>query len=236
MFSKQASLGALTPGLQKFGAGATTLLGNVTGMHGAPAAANRTERRAPARIAVLSAQLAAMEALLNQLSEALQRCNLPTTRPENLFRRAAASGLPTWQRQNEVSTQWLIAQSAADAIVAARSCFTVVLMEATPVVAVAAYDAAVEFRGDRADPAEIGRLRRHHEEHAAQYDLLLVMPTESWAPISDPWLLYQALVDKHIQELLQQQFLDRVVVTSSPKSGDAAIWHAVEVGRQVAAA
>ncbi|GHB81810.1 hypothetical protein GCM10010306_090280 [Streptomyces umbrinus] len=59
VFSKQAGLGALTPGSQAFGAGTTTLLGNATGMHGSPSAANRTERRALGRIAALSAQPAA---------------------------------------------------------------------------------------------------------------------------------------------------------------------------------
>jgi hypothetical protein len=192
-------------------------------------------RCAPARIAVVGAQ-GGSSVLVHQIAETLGMNWLKVARTDDLFQRAARHRLPTMEAQNGESTEWLIAQAVADEIAADHAGYDVVVSDATPISAVAGYLAALELRREPPDPAELLHLCQAAAEHAARYDLLLAAVFEPECANHSPSLQYQMLMDKHVHRLLSRLLLDRVVVTSSPESQEAAIWRAIEVGRAVLAA
>ncbi|MCX4515917.1 ATP-binding protein [Streptomyces sp. NBC_01619] len=194
---------------------------------------------APVRIGVLGTHSTGKTTLLKRIEMELRSHGVTVGRTGRLAKRAAGIGLPKMQHHTQMSTEWIICQSAADEIAAVAQGAQVVLADRAVHDAFAYYTAALEFRGEHPDLVERERLLLLAATQAPKYDLLL-------ATVLDPDILvdqshdydarYRSLVDQHVHGLLRDEKLEHLRVTSDADSKTSAIQLAVETGMKAVAA
>jgi nicotinamide riboside kinase len=186
--------------------------------------------KTPVRIGVTGAHSTGKTLLLRRIEMELRAQGVAVARTGRLGRRAADLGLPKMDKHTAQSTEWIIAQGIADEIAAAQGA-AVVLVDRAVVDALAYYQAALEFRGEAADPAEDERLRLLAGTQHAKYNLLLATVLDPTAPVEarrhayDP--RYRVLVDQHVHRLLAEDNIEHVKVTHDAQAEGRAVGQAV---------
>ncbi|MFF0754382.1 AAA family ATPase [Streptomyces sp. NPDC004267] len=183
----------------------------------------------PFRIGVLGTHSTGKTTLLKRIEMELRGHGIRAGRTGNFGKGAAEIGLPKMQRHTETSTEWIIARSIASEIELGG--VEVVLADRAVHDALAYYTAALEFRGEPVDSAEVDRLRLLASTQTPKYGLLIATRLDPEVPVNkqhsyDP--RYRALVDTHVHALLAEEKLDHLVVSSDSTSQNEAIQTAVE--------
>ncbi|MGW3447385.1 AAA family ATPase [Streptomyces sp. NPDC001076] len=185
----------------------------------------------PIRVAVLGTYSTGKTLLLKRIEMELRGHGLTVARTGGLGKRAATSGLPKMQHHTVASTEWIIAQGIADEITAGQGA-DVVLVDRATLDAVAYFNAAMEYRGERPHRLEGERLRLLASTRAPKYDLLLATVLDESLPVEqrhtrDP--RYRRLVDEHVHGLLAEDAVPHQRVTSEPDSQSRAIEAALQL-------
>lgn len=186
----------------------------------------------PVRIGVTGAHSTGKTLLLRRIEMELRAQGVTVARTGGLGRRAADIGLPKMDRHTAQSTEWIMAQGIADEIAAAQGA-AVVLADRAVTDALAYYRAALECRGETADPSQDERLRLLASTQHAKYDLLLATVLDDSAPVEvrqhayDP--RYRALVDRHVHALLAEENIYHLRVSRDEDGESRAVQHAVRV-------
>lgn len=193
-----------------------------------------TPTAAPVRIGITGTHSTGKTLLLKRIEMELRSHGVAVARTGRLAKRAAALGFPKMHHHTAASTEWIICQGTADILAAEAQGADVVLVDRAPIDALAYYNAALEYRDERADPLEHERLRLLAATQHPTFTLLLATVLNPDIPALaadghpyDPH--YRTLVDAHIHTLLAEDHLDHVRVTSTPSSIDAAIARAVSL-------
>jgi hypothetical protein len=186
----------------------------------------------PIRIGVTGTHSTGKTLLLKRIEMEMRGHGIAVARTGRLAKRAAAIGLPKMQHHTVASTEWIITQGIADELAMAAQGAQAVLADRAVHDAYAYYSAALEFRGEHADPWEGDRLRLLIATQAPKYDLLLATVLDQSVPVDqthdyDP--RYRILVDTHVHSILRDARLKHVRVTSDADSKTDAIHRAVEV-------
>lgn len=193
----------------------------------------------PVRIGVLGTHSTGKTTLLKRIEMELRGHGITVVRTGHLAKRAAGIGLPKMHRHTEMSTEWIICQTAADEIAAAAQGAQVILADRAVLDAVAYYTAALEFRGEHPDPMERERLRLLAATQYMKYDMLFATVLDPDVPVDqghDHDARYRSLVDAHVHSLLCDEKLEHLRVTSDADSKASAIQLAVETGVKAVAA
>ncbi|WP_432104084.1 AAA family ATPase [Streptomyces sp. bgisy091] len=192
------------------------------------------------RIGVMGAHSTGKSLLMRRIEMELRGQGVAVARTGNLGRRAALVPLPKMQHHTAASTTWIIATGIADEIAAAARLeegpVQVVLADRACWDALAYYRAALEWRQQLAPRAERESVQQLASAHGYKYDLLLatvldpdvpVEPKSERKPDYDP--RYRTLVDRHTHEVLREENIRHVRITSDPASQDLAIEHALQL-------
>lgn len=186
----------------------------------------------PLRIGVTGAHSTGKTLLLRRIEMELRSHGIQVARTGGLGRRAAALGLPKMHHHTAASTEWVIAQGIADEAAAAQQA-DVVLVDRAVMDALAYWHAALDYRGETADPGDDERLGLLAATQHHKYHLLLATVLDPTAPIAeqrhtyDP--AYRALVDHHVHQLLAEDNLDHLQVTRDAQDQAHAVEQAVRL-------
>lgn len=185
----------------------------------------------PIRIGVLGTHSTGKSTLLKRIEMELRGHGLTVARTGRLGRRAAEAGLPTMQNHTAQSTEWIIAQGAADEIAARAMGAEVVLISRASYDALAYWHAAMEFRRETEPRLERERLLALAATQLPKYDLLFATVLDEGLPVGthhnyDP--RYRKLVDQHARRLLAEDGIPHQRVTSFSDSQSHAINVAVQ--------
>lgn len=189
--------------------------------------------KTPVRIGVTGAPSTGKTLLLRRIEMELRAQGVRVARTGRLGRRAADIGLPKMHRHTATSTEWIMAQGIADEIAAGTQGTDVVLADRAAIDALAYYFAALDFRGEAADPGEASRLRLLAGTQHAKYNLLMAtvldesVPAESRHP-HEP--RYRTLVDLHLHNLLVTENITHLRVTRNAHDEGLAVQQPVHAG------
>ncbi|MFI7103305.1 AAA family ATPase [Streptomyces sp. NPDC050161] len=193
----------------------------------------------PIRIGVLGTHSTGKTLLLKRIEMELRAHDIAVTRTGRFARRAAGLGLPKMQHHTAASTEWIMAQTTADEIVAAAQGAQVILADRCAFDAYAYYTAALEYRGESTETDEEFLLRLLAATQHQKYNLLLATVLDPAVPVDthhDYDARYRALVDTHVHAQLADAQLPHLRVTSDPASKTDAIREAVETALKAVAA
>jgi nicotinamide riboside kinase len=190
----------------------------------------------PLRIGVMGAHSTGKSLLMRRLEMELRAQGIPVARTGRLGRRAALVPLPKMQHHTIVSTTWVIATGIADEIAAAARLeegpAQVVLADRACWDALAYFRAAQEWRQQPAPRADREALHQIASAHGRTYDLLLATVLDPDVPVErkhDYDARYRTLVDRHTHDLLREENLHHVRLTSNPASQELAIEHTLQL-------
>ncbi|MFI9755790.1 AAA family ATPase [Streptomyces collinus] len=188
----------------------------------------------PIRIGVMGAHSTGKTLLLRRMEMELRGHGVPVARTGKLGRRAAQTGLPKMQHHTVASTEWIITQGIADEIAAGAAqqpqSVSAVLADRASWDALAYFNAALAWRQQQVPRAERERLRLLASTQ--RYDLLLATVLDPAVPVErkhDYDSRYRTLVDRHTHELLAEEDIPHVRVTSDPDSQRNAIERALQL-------
>nr|BAP34730.1 hypothetical protein [Streptomyces sp. ML694-90F3] len=186
------------------------------------------------RIGVMGTHSTGKTLLMRGIEKELRSLGIAVGRTGRLGRRAALVPLPKMQYHTVESTRWVIATGIADEVAAAAR------LGGTPTGAVladrACWDALAYFRAaqewhgrtfPRSDREALHRLVTSH----SPYNLLFATRLDPAAPVErqhDYDSRYRTLVDRHTHDLLREENLFHVQVTSDPASHELAVEQAVQ--------
>ncbi|MEV7091068.1 AAA family ATPase [Streptomyces sp. NPDC093085] len=187
----------------------------------------------PLRIGVMGAPSTGKTLLMRRIETELRDQGIPVARTGKLGRRAALVPLPKMQHHTVVSTTWVIATGIADEMaVTARlehGPVQVVLADRACWDALAYFRAAQEWHRQSAPEADREAPHRLASAHGRTYDLLLATVLDPTLPVERKHghdARYRTLVDRHTHDLLREENIRYVRVTSAPASQELAIEHA----------
>ncbi|WP_385618207.1 AAA family ATPase [Streptomyces sp. P8-A8] len=186
----------------------------------------------PIRIGVLGTHSTGKTMLLKRIEMELRGHGVTVARTGRLAKRAAGIGLPKMHNHTIASTEWIIAQGIADEIVGAAQGAEVILADRAPLDAIAYFNAATEYRGQRAHRLDRDRIRILALTQVPKYSLLLATVLDPSAPVHeghDYDARYRALVDRHVHALLDEEQLPHLRVTNDADSHRHAIERALEL-------
>lgn len=193
----------------------------------------------PIRIGITGAHSTGKTLLLRRIEMELRAQGVSVARTGRFGRRAAEIGLPKMHEHTAASTEWIMAQTIADEIASTRGA-DVVLADRAVIDALAYLHAALEFRGETAEPGGDERLRLLASTQHAKYDLLLATVLDPTAPVEprhhayDPH--YRALVDRHVHHLLAEDSIEHTKITHDEHDEADAVQQAVRIALQAAPA
>ncbi|SFF75345.1 AAA domain-containing protein [Actinacidiphila alni] len=185
----------------------------------------------PVRIGVTGTHSTGKTVLLRRVEMELRAQGVTVARTGGLAKRAAALGLPKMEHHTAASTEWIMAQTIADEIRLAAAGARVILADRAVIDALAYYTAALEYRDEPSDTADVKRLTLLAAQ-AAKYDLLLAtVPDPAVPPVAGHGYdaRYRALVDTHVHRHLADTGTRHVRVPGTPHRQDAAIRVAVRL-------
>ncbi|WP_162240305.1 AAA family ATPase [Nocardia arizonensis] len=159
----------------------------------------------PVTIAVTGTHSTGKSTFLQRLADRLHRDRIDVAVVADLGAEAAAQGLPILDRHTWVSTLWIISRGMSlEAQTWTQA--DVVLVDRPVSDALGYYEAALEYRGEQPNPANIGQLEAMVTGHIRNYDLVLRTVLDPTIPLdlSKPRgtdLAFRALVDRHIAKV-----------------------------------
>ncbi|MEE1801796.1 AAA family ATPase [Streptomyces sp. JV176] len=190
----------------------------------------------PIRIGVMGAHSTGKTLLMRRIEMELRCQGIPVARTGKLGRRAALVPLPKMQHHTVASTTWVIATGIADEIAATARLedgpVQVVLADRACWDALAYFRAAQEWRRQPAPQADREAPHRLASAHGHTYHLLLATVLDPSLPVEhkhDHDARYRTLVDLHTHDLLREENIRYVRVTSAPASQELAIEHALQL-------
>ncbi|MFJ8001890.1 AAA family ATPase [Streptomyces sp. NPDC096310] len=188
------------------------------------------------RIGVMGSHSTGKTLLMRRIEMELRGRGIPVARTGKLGRRAALVPLPKMRHHTVASTMWVIATGIADEIAAAARLeegpVQVVLADRACWDALAYFRAAQEWRRQPAPRAKREAPHRLASAHGHTYDLLLATVLSPALPVAlkhDYDARYRTLVDHHTHDLLREENIRYVRVTSDPASQELAIEHALQL-------
>ncbi|MFE2939862.1 hypothetical protein ACFXKG_12500 [Streptomyces sp. NPDC059255] len=186
----------------------------------------------PIRIGVMGAHSTGKTLLMRRIEMELRGQGIPVARTGKLGRRAALVPLPKMQHHTLASTMWVMATGIAAAARLEEGPLQVVLADRACWDALAYFRAAQEWRRQPAARADREALHRLASAHGHTYDLLLDTVLTPTLPVErkhDYDARYRTLVDRHTHDLLREENIRHVRVTSDPASQDLAIERALQL-------
>lgn len=159
----------------------------------------------PVTIAVTGTHSTGKSTFLRKLADRLHRDRIEVGIVQDLGAEAVELGLPILNRHTWASTLWFVTRGMsleAQAWLEAD----VVLIDRPVSDALGYYEAALESRGDQADPAHMGQLEQLVMRHVRHYDLILRTVLDPTIPLdhSKPRgtdLTFRALADQHVAKV-----------------------------------
>lgn len=160
----------------------------------------------PITIGVLGTHSTGKTMFLTQLANQLRRRHIQVATLNDLGEQAQRLGLPILFNHTWASTQWFITRGISQEIEAWPHAEVVLVDRAVP-DALGYYLAALEYRGEVADPvilADLGSLVRRHSRH---YDLLFRTTLNPVIPLGDNKVRdndreFRLLADRHVGRVL----------------------------------
>ncbi|WP_174189871.1 AAA family ATPase [Nocardia barduliensis] len=166
----------------------------------------------PVTIAVTGTHSTGKSTFLQRLAERLRRDRIDVAIVADLGAEAAERGLPILDQHNWVSTLWIIARGMSlEAETWTRA--DVVLVDRPVSDALGYYEAALEYRGQQSNPANMCQLEAMVTGHVRNYDLILRTVLDPTIPLdlSKPRgtdLTFRALVDRQIAKVSERLGID----------------------------
>ncbi len=190
----------------------------------------------PIRIGVMGAHSTGKSLLMRRIEMELRGQGAAVARTGGLGRRAAAVPLPKMQYHTAESTKWVIATGIADEVVAAAGLeegpVRVVLAGRACWDAISYFRAAQEWRQQAATRADREAVDQLASAHGPAYDLLLATVLDPDLPVKDKGHYdprYRKMVDRHTHDLLREEGLGYIRVTSEAASQQHAIEQVLQI-------
>lgn len=163
----------------------------------------------PVTIAVAGTHSTGKSTFLARLAHALRREGVEVATVADLAEQAHRTGLPILHAHNYTSTLWIMARGISEEL-ATWPHADVLLVDRPVPDALGYYLAALAYRGETADSAEIEQLRTLAHHHSA-HDLVLRTVLDDRTPISegrDANHRYRRLANHHVEHVLLQLGID----------------------------
>lgn len=195
----------------------------------------------PVRIGLMGTHSTGKTLLARRLEMELRALGVTAARTSGLGKRAATAGFPKMHHHTTASTEWVITTGAADELATGLNADVVVAERAAP-DALAYYTAALEHRGEQADHEALERLHLLVATQVPKYDLLIATVLDPEQPVHrghrghDYNDDFRTLVDQNLHQLLAEQSIGHINVTSDPASQDTAIHAALTTAQTLEAA
>ena len=172
----------------------------------------------PVTIAVTGTHSTGKSTFLQKLADRLHRDRVEVGIVQDLGVEAVELGLPILDRHTWVSTLWFITRGMS-LEAQAWSAVDVVLIDRPVSDALGYYEAALESRGDQADPSHMFQLEHMVVRHVRHYDLILRTVLDPAIPLdrSKPRgtdLTFRALADQHVAKVHERLGIDHVLLSA----------------------
>ena len=191
----------------------------------------------PIYLGISGAHATGKTTIARRIGMELRAEGISVTRSSGLASRAAEIGFPKMTRHTAASTEWIITASAAAAIEAGRMA-EVVLVDGTPINALAYFLAALRHRGEEGEPETLQRLTGTATLLVTPHLLHLVTVVDPAVPLAgvpgkDPDYLnpkFRSSIDEYLHAVIDDVALKHMPV--DPAHPDEAVHATVEAVRK----
>lgn len=183
----------------------------------------------PVTIGVLGTHSTGKSTFLARLAHELRRQHVEVATVADLGEEAQRMGMPILYNHTWASTLWIVTRGISYELEAWLHADVVLVDRAVP-DALGYYRAALDYRGEDADPAELAYLEALVRGHSTRYDLMFRTALDSSIPLGNRKARdnnhdFRALADHHVSNVLRELALPHQLL---PADGhDEAIHHAV---------
>ncbi|WP_378735560.1 AAA family ATPase [Nocardia brasiliensis] len=172
----------------------------------------RPEVMRPVTIALTGTHSTGKTTWLKRLASELRRDRIEVAMVADLGIHAQSIGLPILFDHTWASTLWIITRGISNEIEAWTKADVVLIDRSVP-DALAYYEAALEYRGQPADPHRIEHLEDLVANHCFNYDLTLRTILDPCLPLGvskprDTDIEFRALADRHVEKVLNRLDID----------------------------
>jgi hypothetical protein len=162
----------------------------------------------PVVVAVLGTHSTGKSTFLAHLVHALRSHYIDVATVSDLGDQAQRLGLPLLFNHTWASTMWIITRGISNELEAWLHADVVLVDRAVP-DALGYYRAALEYRGETADPAMLAHLGALVREHSTNYDLIFRTTLDPAIPLGDNKPRdnnseFRALADRHVAAVLRE--------------------------------
>lgn len=169
---------------------------------------SRPEVIRPVTIALTGTHSTGKTTWINRLANELRRNRIEVAKVADLGLHAQQVGLPILADHTWASTLWIITRGISNEIEAWTNADVVLIDRSVP-DALAYYEAALEYRGQPADPHRIEHLEDLVANHCFNYDLTLRTVLDPRLPLGvckprDTDIEFRALADRHVEKVLNR--------------------------------
>lgn len=168
----------------------------------------RPEVIRPVTIALTGTHSTGKTSWLKRVASELRRDRIEVAMVADLGLHAQQIGLPILYRHTWASTLWIVTRGISNEIEAWTNADVVLIDRSVP-DALAYYEAALEYRGQPADPHRIEHLEDLVANHCFNYDLTLRTVLDPRLPLGvakprDTDIEFRALADQHVEKVLNR--------------------------------
>ncbi|WP_191094148.1 AAA family ATPase [Nocardia colli] len=169
---------------------------------------SRPEVVRPVTIALTGTHSTGKTTWIKRLANELRRNRIEVAKVADLGLQAQQNGLPILSDHTWASTLWIIARGISNEIEAWPKADVVLIDRGVP-DALAYYEAALEYRGQPADPHRVEQLEDLVTGHSFNYDLTLRTVLDPCLPLGickprDTDIEFRALADRHVEKVLNR--------------------------------
>lgn len=161
----------------------------------------------PVTVAVLGTHSTGKSTFLAHLAHDLRRQHVAVGTVADLGEQAQRIGLPILFNHTWASTLWIMARGISDEMEAWLHSDVVLIDRPVP-DALGYYRAALEYRRETPDPAQIDRLEALARSHSDRYDLMYRTTLDPTIPLGDNKTRdndaeFRVLADKHVGHVMR---------------------------------
>lgn len=177
-----------------------------------------SEVEKPVTIAVLGTHSTGKSTFLARLAHDLRRRHIAVGTVADLGEAAQRIGLPILFNHTWLSTLWIMSRGISEEMEAWLHSDVVLIDRPVP-DALGYYRAALEYRREKPDPAQVAKLEALVHNHSERYDLMFRTTLDPTIPLGDNKVRdndseFRVLADRHVGDVLHDLDLPHELLTA----------------------